>query len=237
MTDFSYRLVVLTHGTHGKRDTLEATLASFFEHVSPIPAEIYIHQDGVGAPHYYPGFPNVPIAFQSDDPPIGFCKATRAAWNLAALSIHPHVFWLEHDFVLTRRVALAELAAVLDESPMLAQMALMRDAVNDEEKAVGGLFESRRGQYDPRDETTLLAGGVADPVAWIPRWHEHRSYLTTNPSLMRRSFMQDHPWPEYDDQCEGRFGIDLVEAGFSFGVWGDGSPWCDHIGERSGFGY
>ena len=64
--------------------------------------------------------------------------------------------------------------------------------------------------------------------------------FTTNPSLMRRQFMAENPWPaEYDQRCEGLFGIDLRERGYSFGAWGSGEPWVRHLGrrDRSGWGY
>lgn len=207
---------------------------------------------------------------------------------LAEEAAYEHVFWLEHDFVFTRNVDLRDLAAVLDTNQGstvavpehmpgnpsstgltgykttvggLAQMALMRNAVNNQEKAAGGLFESRPGQYMARGTAcsgcggelawvtttppgysgwacTTLGGCSHPPLAPAPVWLEHRSYFTTNPSLMRRAFMAEHPWPDYPDQCEGRFGIDLIQAGYSFGVWGDGSPWVEHIGAaRTGFGY
>lgn len=238
MTDFSYRLVVLTHAAGG--GTLADALAAFEEHASPAPVEVLVVVDG-------PEFGYVAEALKGrwQDAVLvvihpaakqgGFCAATRRAWALAAQGPGPlHVFYLEHDFLLTRGVHLADLAVALDMNPRLAQMALMRNAVNEQEKAAGGLFESRRDEYQEK----LAAFPVPDhPRGPLQGWLEHRSYLTTNPSLMRRSFMQEHSWPAYDSECEGRFGIDLVQAGYSFGVWGVGEPWCAHAGVRSGYGY
>jgi hypothetical protein len=66
----------------------------------------------------------------------------------------------------------------------------------------------------------------------------HRSFFSTNPSLLRRDFMVENPWPaDGEPFCEGRFGLELVQKGYSFGIWGDGDIWVDHIGRREGFGY
>jgi hypothetical protein len=201
-----YTLLVLTHG---KSPTLDGTLASFLEHVLPAPTESLVVCDGPG-----PG--------QSlSETQLGFCEATRRAWAIAAEAPTSHVFWLEHDFRFDRDVDLAELAAVLDVDRELAQMALLRQPVNEAERAAGGLVESRPGQFELQD-------GL---------WMRQRSFFTTNPSLMRTTFMLGNPWPAYPDQCEGRFGIDLIERGYAFGMWGAGEPWVSHFGVRDGFGY
>ncbi len=243
----NYRLVVLTHGDG---PTLEDTLDSFGDHVQGRPpTDVVIVRDGPGYTYVPSWQRHVPTwrVLQVAPGPVGFCKATAYAWACGAAPGPEFVFYLEHDFRITRPVYLVAMAAVLDANPQLVQMALMRDAVNDAEKAAGGLFESRPGQYERRSTHIPLeaspfrgsgAGGrVIDPGVVTADWLEHRAYATTNPSLMRRQFMADHPWPDYDAECEGRFGIDLVLSGYSFGVWGTGEPWVEHIGARTGFGY
>lgn len=244
-----YLLVVLTHGPDP--EPLRRTLTAFHQHVRPLPTEGVVYCDG-----------EAPIKRASDEAflrndwtdwavaslspePLGFCPITRDAWRSASglaqaedrvgfgPGDHPHVFWLEHDFEITRDVDLAPIAHTLDEYPWLAQMALMRDAVNEQEKAAGGLYESRPGQYQHR--LTAITDGNPGVRYWP--WRSHSAYLTTNPSMMRRDFMAAHPWPSYESECEGRFGIDLIRDGFRFGVWGEGEPWCSHIGTRTGTGY
>ncbi|MFL5309506.1 MAG: hypothetical protein ACJ79H_03525 [Myxococcales bacterium] len=237
----NYRLVVLTSPPG---DTLGRTLASVAEHVHPAPAEVNVVADG-----YQPtveamrelGFPG-PIPLLALEPARGFCGATYASWSVGALTRLDYTLYLEHDFLFRHPVDLRELAFVLDTYPQLAQMQFMRDAANEKERAAGGLFESRPGEYQARstffDRFRGDPGKLDTPHDLYERpWLEHHSYLTTNPSLMRSAFMREHPWPDYPEQCEGRFGIDLVRAGYSFGVWGSGEPWVHHIGERHGFGY
>jgi hypothetical protein len=108
----------------------------------------------------------------------------------------------------------------------------MRNAVNEDEKKAGGLFEHRRDDYMQR----VLRRGRQGQMRNVP-WLSHLSYFTTNPSLMRTEFMRERAWPEYEVECEGRFGIDLRQAGFYFAAMGEGEPWCEHVGQRTGFGY
>lgn len=226
----TYRLVVLTHGEGA---TLERTLLSFHEHVTPKPADYVCIRDGGGK------LPPINPDGQTWrgsvlQPQQGFCAATRAAWKAATLPGPDFVFWLEHDFTFRRDIDLRPIMETLLANPLLAQMQFMRGPVSVPEKRAGGLYESRPGEYS-QAFTNLLSSAEAYPYL------EHRSYLTTNPSLMRRAWMAAHSWPppigKYAEQCEGKFSIDLVERGFKFGVWGAGEPWVDHIGERDGFGY
>jgi hypothetical protein len=233
-----YSLVVLTHGDCAP---LEATLLSFATHVTPRPASCVLLYDG---PQLYGhGTPHPKLAPVSDHPWLiatterqrGFCEATRIAWSLAIGhnpgEEHEHVFYLEHDFLFERPVDLRDVAQVLDSNQRLCQMQFMRDAVSEEERAAGGLHALRRAGYEPVE--AFLPGPSGQPLRWL----EHQMYFSTNPSLMRRDWMEAHPWPSYPRECEGRFGLDLVAAGHRFGVWGQGEAWVRHAGVRTGFGY
>ena len=227
----NYRLAVLTHGRHDERPAVEAFLA----HASPEPAVVDVFRDAA--------------------PQRGFCQATARLWAISAAGAEDYVFWLEQDFRLCRAVDLRELAAVLDETnrPLtdlerpiygwaeyrhgrLAQIALLRDAYSDEEKAAGGLFELRRDDFTPmtgyRDDFDIDDGMGAEYVQWL-----RMPWFTTNPSLMRRDFMAAHPFEPDEPHCEGKFGISLAEEGFEFGTWGSGEVFCRHVGARDGFGY
>lgn len=234
----NYTLVVLTHGDG---PTLEQCLDSFEEYVAPAPALLHVIRDGYGY-SYMPSWAIPSVCTQVDGTgPVGFCRATRSCWGVMANAPTDYVFYLEHDFVFTRALDLEPLAYELARDHRLAQMALMRNAVNEQEIAAGGLFESRADQCTPRwrDDRTL---GRENPYPaggeFAPAWHEHRAYFTTNPSLMRTDFIRENPWPaDSEPHCEGRYGIHLVEQGYRFGFWGAGEPWVEHIGIRDGFGY
>jgi hypothetical protein len=230
-----YRLAVLTHGPG---ETLTRALTSFREHVTPEPEQTIVMRDGEFIEIDVPPDGLGDLVWTMTGSQRGFCGATRALWEVA-VDAEPEVefvFWLEHDFEFVRPVDLEELIIEMGYSATedfpLAQMALMRDAVNEQEKAAGGLFESRRDQFEARPGTV---DGSYRPGRG---WSRHRAYFTTNPSIMTRAFMAENSWPDYVEQCEGRFGIDLVAKGYSFGAWGDGQPWVKHIGRREGgFGY
>lgn len=211
-----YTLAVLTHG---QSTTLDRAMESFWENVSPWPSEKICVRDGNGR---LPGIgdDHEPWRGVVLVPQQGFCAATRALWRACVTMGTEYVFWLEHDFVFTRALDLRELADVLDDHPTLSQMHLIREPVNDRERKAGGIVPMQRADYEQHDG-----------------WMEHRLYHTTNPSLMRRDFMRDNPWPDYDSECEGKFSWDLRALGFSTGAWGEGEPWVEHIGERDGFGY
>ena len=217
MSEFRYGLVVLTHGDG---ETLEDCLDSFRECVSPLPERLAILRDGPGY-SFIPSW-NVPFTCsQIAEEQVGFCRATEAAWSCGARSDFPYIFHLEHDFIFGRDVDLTELAAVLDGDPMLAQLSLCRDAATPRERRAGGLVEARPHDFPPQ------------PGGW-----RLQPYLTTNPSLMRREFRAENPWPNDGlPNCEGRFGIELARRGYHFGMWGDGSVYVRHVGVRSGHGY
>lgn len=226
-----YQLVVLTHGNS---ETLGATVRSFCEMVMPRPEKVVEHADGTDAitrDLYTDLWPSADLRFSRAIPSVGFCGATRRAWQMAIEPGPEYVFWLEHDFSFKRLLDLWPLARVLDANPQLAQMSLMRNAVNEEEKAAGGVFERHAERWTQRF-SNYETGASSYP------WLEHDICLTTNPSLMKREFMQKNPWPDYPSQCEGRFSEDLRQRGYLFGTWGSGEVYVEHTGKlRTGHSY
>lgn len=218
----NYRLAVLTHG---RMSTLDETIDSFRANVTPAPAGTFIYADGIWTSlqrewtlRRQDGY-----LFRSGPVARGFCHATRALWDWVSEPGADYVFWLEHDFLFLRPVDLAPIARILDANLNdLAQVALCRGPANEAETAAGGLVASRPGEFEPTGDG----------------WLRHRSYFTTTPSLMRRAFMAANPFLyDGDPSCEGRYGAGLVERGYSFGLWGDGEEWVQHVGIRAGFGY
>lgn len=216
-----YRLAVLTNGRSCLRETLEA----FRTYVDPPPADVLVFDDGGTSLPYGGGteWAQIPYVEIKSAHALGFCAAVPELWRAASAAGPAYVFWIEDDQVLRRPLDLAPLALVLAREKHIAQMSLMRQAVNALEIAAGGCRALRPELYEERDE------GL---------WLESRTNFSTGCSLIRRSFMTSEPWPaQYEENCEGRFSIDLLERGYRFGVWGDGSPWVEHVGIRSGFGY
>ena len=98
-----------------------------------------------------------------------------------------------------------------------------------------------RGRFAPSPTGALHAGSLvaANPGMFHPRagWMEHTGFWTTNPSLIPYATLRDYDWP--DDgagQCEGRFGIRLKADARTFGYWGNGDTWVEHLGTRDGTG-
>lgn len=224
----NYLLAVLSHG-EPRSPYLEETLRSFHDHVTPTPSFALHYHDGRGEAEA----PLIDIGWAGPEH-LGFCRATQSLWDAAVTNARmrnlEYVFWLEHDFRFERHVDLVELATVLHRDEV-AQVSLMRDAVNKAERKAGGVVEANPDAFAPMEED--------DGSQWL----RHRAYFTTNPSLMRVEFMENHPFAAgpshlpYDIECEGRYGLDLKGKGFSFAVWGDGSPWVTHTGTRDGVGY
>lgn len=160
----------------------------------------------------------------------GFAGAYRHAW--AWLRTHdvnvPFVFTTEDDFRFTRDVDLTAMMRVLAPRLHLTQLALRRQPWNAKERAAGGIVESHPAAYtDCRDGDD--------------QWLEHRLFHTTNPSLMRRDFIESRNWPD-GENSEGRFGLSVFAADPSAraGFWGarGSGEWVEHIGgERRGHGY
>lgn len=218
----NYTLALLT--SPRKQRTIERTLASFEQHVSPRPAALCAYADGdVTIPLVYDGQMGWDVSGARSQG--GFCRATRNLWKHVARSVEGWVFWLEDDFTFTRSVDLRDLACVLEAEPQVKQMAFYRNPVNAEERAAGGFIKQHQEEYAAK------GGGRS-------RWFETRRNWTTNPALFRAKMCRDYDWPD-PPFCEGKIGFRIREREpvATFGIWGAGDPWVEHIGEREGRGY
>ncbi|MDR7492174.1 MAG: hypothetical protein QN122_12080 [Armatimonadota bacterium] len=190
---------------------------------SPPPAAAAVVCDGPASPAALAAADRLRARLVETAPvAVGFCRATSACWQAGAELGTPYILHLEHDFLLRQPLALAPLAHLLDRRRDLAQVALCRQAVSAEEVAAGGLVASRPGTFTSRG-------------AYL----EHEAYFTTNPCLLRASFLRGvclPLWPE-SPHCEGRFGCLLRSLGYRFAIWGQGEEWVEHVGQRDGFGY
>jgi hypothetical protein len=233
-------LLVMTNGRDGY---LSQTIASARENLSGNIVERWIHDDAGDLAHgamldeLYPDFvqiPRVPTAR------AGFGGSIRFAWErLARSSRADFVFHLEDDFTFNRPVDLDAMAALLVSEPLLAQVALRRQAWNEGERAAGGVVEQHPHAYTDRGAMVVTDSSLVTRVEWL----EHMLFFTTNPCLYPRRTMHDGlplwTWPR-GSNSEGHYSIRLREAGYRFAFWGSrhDKPWVHHIGvERTGNGY
>jgi hypothetical protein len=182
----------------------------------------------------YPQFRHI-----SGGPRQGCAGAVRSAWlQLQEGSNARFVFHLEQDFVLTRRIDVDAMAALLDSHPELAQVALRRQPCNPLEEAAGGVVEQHPDWYADRSDGDT-------------RWLEHRVFWTCNPCLYRYDMLQ-LGWPEHrpgrysEDTFHRRLLVDgtpgVPGANVRYAYWGarDSGVLVRHVGVRratGGHGY
>lgn len=157
---------------------------------------------------------------------LGFAGAVQQGWRQVLATGADWLFHLEMDFTFNAPVPVESMIELLAEKPYLAQVVLKRQAVNDEERAAGGIVE-----LHPDDFRQRVEGGTI--------WTEHRRFWSTNPSVYSTKLCR-HGWPQIPCS-EGVFTHRLLEdpdARFAF--WGGkfDAPLVEHIGhDRAGTGY
>jgi hypothetical protein len=166
------------------------------------------------------------ICVDDADHRLGFAGAVAEGWRRARATGAEWILHVEQDFVFEAPVPLVRMIGVLERHPHLVQMSLLRQAVNSEELAAGGIVELRgHDMAEVRDGEDV--------------WLEHALWWTTNPSLYRMS-LTERGWPQ-ESESEGKFSGRLFaerpEA--RSGIWGAKTdpPRVRHIGHRAGHGY
>lgn len=232
-------MIAVTVMTDGRDDLLEQTVESLMANVTGPITRLTIFDDTGDWDHHAMllnryGPDGFQIIWHPTGQRAGFGGAIRAARSwLDEHTNEPWQFVSEDDFRFERKVDLAAMIDVMEERPYLTQMALVRQAWNQQEIDAGGLLEANPSAYSQH----------TDGVNW---WLQHRLYWTTNPSLFRRSLLS-LGWPE-GEQSEGRFHLQLMQDGTPeragrdlwSGYWGkrDEGRWITHLGnERVGTGY
>lgn len=216
-------MIALVVMTDGRKDYLKKTIESAKNNLIGSITEQWMHDDTGDEEErnwlrkQYPDFIHIGVG-----PRRGFGGAYSYAWEtLSASSNAQYFFSLEDDFIFNRPIPLNAMAKILDENPHLYQMALRRQAWNDEEKGAGGIIERW-----PNDFEEIRLGDLV--------WLEHRRWYTTNPNLYKRSSL-DRSWPTTKD-AEGHFGIQLFSENpkTKCGYWGKktDAAWVTHIGEQ-----
>lgn len=214
--------------TDGRGDCIERTIPAALDQLQgPITRRV-IHDDSAD-PDYRAWLAETFPAFEvvGQEERQGFGGAIRSAWALLASDRNGYVFHLEDDFVLDRPVHLSAVMSLLAAETSLAQVALRRQPVNDDERAAGGVVEQWPHEY--RDHH-------CDDAAWL----EHSLFFTTNPSLYRSSLLRIG-WPG-GPRSEVTMTDRLKGLGYRFAFWGERAdgPWVTHIGDEraeAGCGY
>lgn len=142
----------------------------------------------------------------------GYSRSIQRAWDGLPSDID-YIFHLEDDFVFNEPIPIMDIISILELNPKLAQMALLRQPVNEEEKAAGGILQ-------------------AHPERWVEQvsWHESNFCFTLNPCvypvyITKFPYPQKKAWP----WGEGEFSAFLRDHGYWFGMWGS-TPQTTHIG-------
>jgi hypothetical protein len=159
------------------------------------------------------------IAWPGEDR-VGYMAAHAAMWERLAHADTPYVAQWEDDFLLTRDVDLADMVAILDQRPQLAQVALLRAPYYDVER------------QRPHDRILGVwpKAGFRERRAGTLRWMEHRYFFTCNPSVYRRGLCSIG-WPQ-EDSSERILGNILARRRQHFAFLGHRGdpPALEHIG-------
>lgn len=210
-------MIALVVTTDGRGECLRRTLRSLRESLQPFPTDRFIVDDS-GDLDYATFVDVVARDFQTHSHirRQGFAATVEDAWTLALRRRRVrYVFHAEDDFTYNEPVDLEAMARVLDQRPDVAQLALKRQPVNDEERAAGGFMQARSA--DTWDELDGIVG--------------HALNFTTNPSLIPRRAIEvalADPRP----MTEPNVTDTLLTDGYCFGYLGTVAdpPRVEHIG-------
>ena len=152
---------------------------------------------------------------------LGYSGAIQEGWRHVETD---YVFHLEHDFTFNAPVPLEKMIALLERRPYLAQVALKRQPVMEDERAAGGVVEAKPEYFtECRDE--------------LATWTEHRLMFTLNPCVYRASLCQ-LGWPQGGwPGSETYFTYQLIiDPEVRFAYWGRkfDPPMVQHIDQRPG---
>lgn len=131
----------------------------------------------------------------------GLGGAVSTAWSAALATPARYVLHLEDDFVFLAPIDLSSMAAILDANPLLSQLVLKRNPVNDVEMAAGGMMEANPSAFEDAGEY------VKGPI------------FSFNPFLAPRKVIElanDPTQPMLERDVTDRLSV----AGYHFGVLG-----------------
>lgn len=165
------------------------------------------------------------------DHELGLAGAVQEAWAWALDQEVDYLFHVEEDFRFRRDVDLDRLAALLERSPYLAQVCLLRQAWSPEERAAGGIYAAY-----PADTWRQMG----DPADRYSEWVLHRRLFSLNPCLIPARVLEIG-WPSGPIGVGNETGFTnrCLERGLAFAYAGrlDDDPWVEHVGDTRGAGW
>lgn len=169
------------------------------------------------APESNPQFPG--YITSTSEKHLGYSRQIQRAWDGLPSDID-YVFHLESDFIFNEWIPVADMIKILERHPKLAQVALVRQAVNAEERAAGGVLEAHPERFIDCHWNGL-------------DWLENNFVWTLNPCVYP-AHITKFPYPIFDQWPwgEGQFSAFLREREYRFaylGGWNQ-KPKVTHIG-------
>jgi hypothetical protein len=180
----------------------------------------YHHRSLQSALEHLPRFDQY-VFVEDPDHTLGFSGAIQRGWDRVKTD------WIVHwecDFIAYSEVPVRKMIDLLRRNPRLAQVCLKRQAVNEQEKAAGGIVEAHPDWFTERHDRPYT-------------YTENTVCFSTNPSVYSSRIAQR--WPQAKNS-EGVFTHQLLADGFRFAFWGGkfDPPLVEHIGHtRNGTGY
>lgn len=154
----------------------------------------------------------------------GYVGSIQRLWRyIERRAVGEFIFLTEDDFLYERKIELGAMVQILRQHREVQQVALLREPAYPREFAPGTILGWPMDEFTPRDG-----------------YLEHRLFWTMNPSLVRRSIVEN-AWPAADSS-ERVFGDKLLrDPAARFAFLGSGEAWARHIGETravaNGVGY
>ena len=215
-------VVALLVITDGRRNYIRDTISSASQYLKGPFGPLFLYDDSADEENHQwlrNNFPSFKLIYKETRQ--GFGGAINSAWEYMQDFDFDYVFHLEDDFTFNREIPINDMIKKLEENPNVYQMALRRQAWNEEEKRAGGVIERWPENFHQEDG-----------------WISHKMFFTTNPSLYRRSLIETRRFPDVKDS-EGHFHHLIINSdpNAQYGYWGlkTDSPWVTHTGvQRKG---
>jgi len=210
--------------TNGRKAYLERTLASLAERLSYSKFSRLVIVDDSGHEDYREWLTENYSAFELYLHPtnLGLSASIATGWE-ALFGDVDYIFHLEEDFTFNADIPLDDMVKILDSDLSLAQVALLRQPVNEQEIAAGGIVEQNPDIYTERETSGI-------------KWLQHTNLFTLNPCLYPHDTIENEwlrGWGERE------FTDMILKNGDTFAYYGERgiAPLVHHIGEHRTAGW